>query len=63
MWGVRTHTKPHTTKTKETRREVQSRSKLMKKKKKKEKQMDKTEGGMLGEMANDMGKQPVMTAM
>ena len=56
----------HTTKTKGTRREVQSRSKLKKKKKKKkrkkkEKRLDKTEGGKLGEMANNMRKQLVRT--
>jgi len=69
-WGVRTHTKQlnkshtHTTKTKGTRIEVQSRSKLKKKKKKKKKEkwLDKTEGGRLGEMADNMGKQPARTA-
>ena len=67
MWGVRTHTKQlnkshtHTTKTKGTRREVRSRSKL-KKKKKKEKWLDKTNGGRLGEMVDNMGKQLVRTA-
>ena len=48
-WGVRTHTKQlnkshtHTTKTKGTRREVQSRSKLKKKKKKKKKKEEERE--------------------
>lgn len=35
------------------------KKKQKKKKKKKEKRLDKTKGGRLGEMADDMVKQPV----
>ena len=40
---------------------MKKKKKQKKKKKKKEKRMYKTEGGRLGEMADDLGKQPVMT--